>query len=241
MATMRPGLSLIMPVFNEEAGVRRAIEQNIETMQVLGVDFELVVVDDKSRDNTRAIVEEIARETSQVKCLCHQENQGAGGGFRSGVFAATKEYVMLVPADNPMKPEDIEPYISKMPDYDIIVGVRETRVGYPWFTRFASYCYNRIMVPVMFGVRVKDVNWIQAYRRRLFSDGLISIDYTGIFFLAQILSQARRHQLEIVEVPARMQKRVDGKPTIFRISVIWRTFKDMLHYYFITNREGNHN
>ncbi len=139
---------------------------------------------------------------------------------------------MFVPVDNPLDIEDMEAYLPRMDVCDIVVGYRVERLGYSGFARFASFVYNRILIPLLFNIGLTDVNWIQVYRRNLFSSGIIRFDNSRFFYLVEILVKARRQGLIIAEVPARMKRRMYGRATNTRLSVIARTIYDMLKFFW---------
>lgn len=226
------GVSVIIPAFNEEKGLERALRQTRANFRDLGVDAEFIVVNDCSGDGTGTIAERLAGEFGDVRTFHHRVNQGAGQAFKTGIEKATKEFVMFVPVDNPLEPEDLEAYLPRLPICDVVVGVRVERVGYPPLARFASFAYNRILVPLLFNLGIADVNWIQAYRRSLFSEGTLGFENTRIFFLVEILVRARLNRLIVSEVPARMRKRLHGRPTCFKAGVIFKTFFEMLDFWY---------
>jgi len=210
----------------------------METFKNLGIDFEVIITNDNSSDGTGEIAETIANGHSNVSCKNHARNMGVGAAFRTGVEHARKDYVIFVPVDNPLDPEDVEMYLPRMGVCDIVVGVRVERIGYHWFAKFTSFTYNRIMVPLFFNIGLSDVNWIQVYRRNLFTDKIINFENNGVFFLVEILVKARRNRLIVAEVPARMKKRVYGRPTSFRFPIILQTFWAMLKFFF-NSRKAN--
>ena len=136
----------------------------------------------------------------------------------------------------PLTPEDLKPYLSRVGVCDIVVGVRVKRIGYTVFARFASFCYNRIMIPLFFNIGISDANWIQVYRRHYFEDGTLNIGKTKIFFLVELLIQARRNNLIIVEIPSGMNRRLYGIPTCTRFSVMWATFWDAIKFFIKSNK-----
>jgi len=221
-----------MPAYNEELSIRKAVLQNIETFSSKGLDFEILIVDDRSSDRTREIAFELENEFHFIRCLCHQRNMGPGGAFKTGMMNAKKEFVIFVPFDNPLAAEDLDAYLPRVNVCDIIVGVRVRRVGYSNFARFASFFYNRVMIPLLFNIGISDVNWIQIYRRCYFEDGTLSISNTKIFFLVEILVQARQKHLIIAEIPSRMAKRLHGMPTCSRFSTMLITFVDAVKYFW---------
>jgi dolichol-phosphate mannosyltransferase len=225
-------ISVIMPAYNEELSIRSAVCQNIETFSSRELDFEILIIDDKSIDGTRKLGDELAKEFPSVHCFHHQINEGPGGAFRTGVKKATKEFLIFVPFDNPLTVGDLDGYLPRLGVCDIIVGVRVARVGYSAIAHFASFFYNRIMIPLLFNVGISDVNWIQIYRRCYFEDGTLNISNTRIFFLVEILVQAKEKQLIVAEIPSRMKKRLYGMPTCSRFSTMWVTFFDAMRFFW---------
>ena len=226
-----------MPAYNEEQNVRSTIQKNIKTFSSLGLDYEIIIVNDHSVDNTGQIADELAQKHSVIQVFHHPTNQGPGEAFKTGIAHSEKEYVILAPFDNPLSLEDMQAYLPRIGVCDIVVGVRVTRVGYSWITRFASFFYNRIMIPLLFNIGVSDANWIQIYRRRYFEDKTLTIGNSKIFFLVELLVQARRNKLIIAEVPSRMKRRLHGRAMCTRFSVIWETFWSALRYFWKINRE----
>lgn len=231
------GVSIIMPAFNEEPGLDDAVVKTLDTFDALAIPFELIVVDDASADRTGAIADELAARHVPVRAFHHEQNLGIGGAFRTGIAQARHEYIILIPVDNPLSVDDMAVYLPHMGAADIIVGVREKRAGYTLSARIGSFVYSRILLPLLFDIGVSDPNWIQLYRRRVFTESGIRIEHTGIFFFAEVLIQARRKQLSIVQVPAYMRPRIHGTPTVFRYRTMWRTFRDMLSFYRHTWRK----
>ena len=226
-------ISVIMPAYNEEGNFERVALHNIKTFEFKNLDFEVLIVDDGSTDRTGEIAEDIAKRYASVSCYHHEKNMGAGAAFYTGIKHSSKDYVIFAPFDNPLDPEDLDAYLSRMGICDIVVGVRVERVGYSLFARLASFTYNRILVPLMFNIGISDVNWIQVYRRNLFTSGILKFNLSSrIFFFAEILVRARREQLIIVEVPSKMRRRIHGKPTVIRFSIIFGILRDMLSFFW---------
>ena len=224
-------ISVIMPAYNEESSVLSAVRQNMDTFSSLDLDYEIIIVDDKSTDRTGLIGSGLADKHPEISYYGHEKNLGQGEAFQAGVYQAKKEYVMFVPFDNPLEPKDLEPYLPRAIICDIVVGVRVARVGYSNFSRFASFFYNRIMVPLLFNIGVSDVNWISIYRRSHFVDGTLTIGKSRIFFLVEILVQAKKNNLIIAEIPSRMKRRVYGTPTCNSFSAMWSTFWDAIKFF----------
>lgn len=230
-------ISVIIPAYNEEKNIECAVSRTIKTFEEMGFNYELIIINDGSIDRTGEIAAELAGRYSNVSVWEHEKNLGSASAFRTGIAHAQKDYLIFVPIDNPLEKEDIEAYLPRIAFCDIVVGSRIERVGYNRFARFASFMYNRIFIPVLFNIGIGDVNWIQIYRRNLFSDSVISFNSKSIFWLVEILIRAKKKRLVIAEVPAKMKKRMYGRATCTRFSVILYTFLEMLRFFFALRKE----
>jgi len=230
-------ISVIIPACNEEQGIERAIRHNVETFQALDLDFETIIVDDKSIDRTGEIAEKLAECLPNLHVLRHEKNLGTGAAFKTGIARARKDYVIFVPVDNPLDAEDVRSYLSRLNVCDVVVGCRAERVGYSGPARFASFVYNRIFIPLLFNIGLEDVNWISVYRKKLFTENVINFDSSSLFWLVEILIRARRKHLIIASVPSKMKKRMHGRATCTRPSVILRTFTEMLKFFWKIRKE----
>ena len=103
-AGARPAISVVLPAYNEEPNVAQAVAQAAAAMQSIGADYEIVVVDDGSRDNTAAVVEGLVAGTPGLRLVRHPVNQGYGGALRTGFAAAQKEWILLNASDNGAAP-----------------------------------------------------------------------------------------------------------------------------------------
>jgi dolichol-phosphate mannosyltransferase len=212
-------LSVVVPAFNEEVLLDGAIRQLRRTLDALRVPAEIIIVNDGSRDRTAAIADTLGTDLRGVM-VCHQSNQGIGGAFRSGAERATGEYLMLWPADMPADASDLEPYINQFGRADVIVGVRQARVGYNPVMRFNAWLYPKL-VATCFKLHVRDVNWIHAYRRECFLK--IRLTQRGIPMLAEALVRLRDIGATFVEVEVAMKERLGGVPSASRWRVMRKT------------------
>jgi len=238
MKDKKYSIAVIIPAYNEEQGIEDVILCNRKTFQELDIDYEIIIIDDNSLDKTRDVAISLAGRYPNIQIFHHEKNQGSGEAFKTGITHATKDYVIFAPVDNPLEPEDLMAYLPRIDICDIVVGFRIERVGYSRFASFVSFTYNRILVPLLFNIGVGDVNWIQVYRRSLFTENVISFDSKSLFWLVELLVCARRKRLIVAEVPARMKKRVYGRPTCTRFTVMLRTFIEMIKYFLKIRNEA---
>ena len=223
----RPALSVIVPAYNEERLLEASIRALRGTLDEIKLPAEIIVVDDGSRDRTGAIADFLAQNLPEVRAF-HQSNRGIGGAFLTGSRLASGEYIMLWPADMPAAPGDLAPYVAKFGHADVVVGCRSQRAGYNSLMRLNAWIYPRL-VSLLFGLRVRDVNWIHAYRRSAFLN--IRIGQTGIPMLAEALVRLRDAGATFAEVDVVMKPRLHGVPSASRPGVMWRTLAGLLSFW----------
>jgi glycosyltransferase involved in cell wall biosynthesis len=233
MSSAPAALSVILPAFNEEVLLDSCVRQLHHALTALQVAAEVIIVDDGSRDRTAEIADRLAGELPGV-IACHQANQGIGGAFRTGVQRATGEYLILWPADMPAEPADLAPYAAQFGRADVIVGVRQARLGYNPLMRFNAWLYPKI-VATLFGLRLRDVNWIHAYRREPFAR--ITLTQRGIPMLVEALVRLRDAGASFVEVEVQMKARLGGVPSASRLKVMWRTLTGLLSLWNLWRQE----
>ncbi|HEY1793726.1 MAG TPA: glycosyltransferase family 2 protein [Opitutaceae bacterium] len=220
-------LSVVLPAYNEEDMLGGTVRQLHRALGQLGLRAEIIIVDDGSRDRTGHEADALAAELPGVSAR-HQANQGIGGAFRAGAEAATGDYIMLWPADMPAAAADVRPYAERLGAADVIVGCRRRRAGYNPLMALNSWVYPRL-VGLLFGLRLRDVNWIHAYRRAAFMR--ISLTQRGIPMLVEALVKLRDSGATFVEIDVEMRKRERGVASASRPIVMWRTLAGLLSFW----------
>ena len=227
-------LTVIVPAFNEEALLAGTIRGLREALNTFPGAAEIVIVNDGSRDRTGAIADELGRGDPAL-AVCHQQNQGLGGAVRTGINHARGEYVLTWPADMPVGAEDLAPFIAQLGAADVLVGIRSRREGYNPLMQLNSWLYPRI-VGALFGLHLRDVNWIHLYRTSLIRR--VTLTQRGIPMLVEALVRLRDLGATVREVPADMKPRTAGIATASRFRVMWRTLRGLLQFWWQWRREA---
>lgn len=229
MSPSRPlSLTVVVPAYNEAALLAGTVRSLRENLVALGMAAEIVIVNDGSRDGTGTLADELARQ-DPVVTVCHQANQGIGGALRTGFARARGEYVITWPADMPVAREDLAPFCTRLGTADVLVGVRSYRAGYNPLMLFNSWLYPKL-VALLFGLRLKDVNWIHAYRTTLIRR--VTPTQRGIPMLLEMLVRLRDLGATMVEVPSEMRPRTAGVASASRIKIMWRTLRGLFQFWW---------
>ncbi len=154
MDGQRPCLSLVLPACNEEAGLCQAISEADAALARLCHDYEIIVIDDGSRDTTAAIAADEAARRPHVRLLRHDSNLGYGAALRTGFAAARFDLVAFTDADCQFHLDDLALLLPHTDAAPIVVGYRVDRQD-PWRRRFLSRGYN-VIVRTLLGTRMRD-------------------------------------------------------------------------------------
>lgn len=231
--TDSPALSLVVPAFNEEAALDESIRRAEATLASLGLAFEILVINDGSGDRTGEIADRLASDLLRVRVF-HQENQGIGGAFRTGLRNSRGRYVALWPVDMPCTPEDLAPFTNAIGKGSVIVGCRRARVGYNPLMQLNALVYP-YLVRALFGLKLRDVNWICLYDGALLRQ--IPLTQSGIPMLAEILVRMRDAGATFHEIDVEMVQRTAGVPSAARFRVMRRTLVGLFDLYRSWRRE----
>ena len=122
-------LSLVLPAHNEAENIEAVVNRALSVLPKVVAAFEIVVVDDGSRDCTPRIIDQLAANHEQVKAVHHATNQGYGAALSSGFAKASGDLIMFMDADRQFDIADITALIPYVQHYDIVAGYRIRRHG----------------------------------------------------------------------------------------------------------------
>jgi anaerobic magnesium-protoporphyrin IX monomethyl ester cyclase len=236
------GLSIIMPAYNEEADLEHAATKILAAMRKVVEDYQLVIVNDGSKDNTGEIADKLATQNKHVTVVHHPQNRGWGAAVKIGIAHSRYDLVMLSAVDNPFEAEEIARFLQASDKADVVVGFRTGRPGYKAWMRFGSRVYHW-MIYMLFGLRLRDFNWIHLYNKKIFDD--IDITFSGIVYMPEVLVKAAQQGYRIVEISSEMKPRLHGESTVSKPRIIIRTFLDLMRLWVmvrgpLARRKTNH-
>jgi glycosyltransferase involved in cell wall biosynthesis len=219
-------LSLILPVYNEGKVIRTVLTDVIAFLEETVPVYEIIVVDDGSRDDSFAIVREIAQGNRKVLPLRHEKNKGYGCALRSGFQAASLGYVFFMDADGQFTIEDLNLVMPFISDYDMVISYREKRND-RLFRNLLGATFTRI-INTSFGLRYKDINC--AFKLAKKKDiASLDLKIDGPLINAEMLIKAHKGNLTIKECAVSHLARLHGQPTGARITTIMRAFVEFLY------------
>lgn len=219
-----PRWSVALMCYNEAERLREAVERTLATMRRTGDPFEVLVIDDGSTDGSGAIADALAAAHPEVRALHHPGNQGIGSVLIDGYRRTSGEVVAIIPADLQFAPEDLPAAMARMNEADVVNIVRARRHD-PWRRTLIS-AFDRMLVRLLFGLRVSDLHWVKLYRRRVLD--AVTIESTSPMVDTELLVKAHRLRARIVELPLPHHPRTTGKSTGARLSFLVGTFLELV-------------
>lgn len=202
-------VSLILPMYNEEKLILKTLENLESYFKSKKYDYELVVVDDKSRDNSANLVKQL--NNSKIKLMYKGKNEGKGSAIKEGVKHAAKDYIGFMDADLPYSLENIGAMINELKNYDIAVGSRKAKGAKiespPLWYRYILGKMFRGLRDFVFNLNVKDTqSGLKFFRAEVMKDIFNKQQIKGFGFDIEILYIARKKKYTIKEVPVHLLK-----------------------------------
>ncbi len=223
-----PGLSVFLPCHNEEGNVERVVKGFAAMLPDVADDYEIIVVDDGSRDRTGEIADRMAAADPHVKVVHHPVNRGYGGAVISGVHAARLPYVLLADGDGQFDPGDVALLARKTPNYDVVVGRRISRAD-PLMRRINGHAWT-MLVRLLFGIRIHDIDCgFKLFKRELL-DGL-ELRARGAMISTELMARLAGCGARIAEVGVRHMPRLAGEQSGANLKVILRAFGELFRLF----------
>ncbi|MDE1155708.1 MAG: glycosyltransferase family 2 protein [Acidobacteriaceae bacterium] len=223
-----PKYSIVVPFHNEEDSVTRLYDRVKDVMEQVGASFEMVLVDDGSRDRTYRLLEEIAAVDSRVLVVKLRRNFGQTSALAAGFDHASGEFVLAMDGDLQHDPAEIPQFLEKLEEgYDVVSGWRSQRKDNAVMRRFPSRIANLLMARLS-GVNIHDFGTTyKAYRREVIQN--IPLYGEMHRFIPALASW---YGASICEVPISNPAREAGK-SHYGIGRTFRVFFDLLTIRFL--------
>jgi glycosyltransferase involved in cell wall biosynthesis len=229
---MKTSLAIFFPMYNEKETVERIVGKALQVLATWVDDYEVVIVDDASRDGSGQIADELARQSPHVRVVRHPRNLGYGAALRTGFQNTVKELTFYTDCDEPVDLIEIGRALALIgPDVDLVVGYRINRYDRPRRLVY-SKVYN-FLCRLLFGIPVRDVNFSFKLVKR---DVLRRIRLTAgsTFIDGELLAEATRYGYRIVEIPIHYFPRRSGQSSFDSLHAATFALEEMLAYWWRT-------
>lgn len=204
-------LSVLIPVYNEEAGVAQVIRR----VAAVPLDKEIIVVDDCSSDRTPEILATLQAEIPGIRVIRHPVNRGKGAGVRTAMEAATGDCLVIQDGDLEYDPDDLPKLLQPIAEgrAQVVYGVRSL-AGQKWHVRTGNNCLTWL-TNRLYGLHIHDMETCYKMMRAEVARGL-DIECPRFDLEPEITAKIARRRYAIHEVPISYRPRKEKKLSPWR-------------------------
>src|SRR6266404_1969525 len=232
-------ISLVIPVYNEEESLALLCEEITAVAAQEDLEIEVVFIDDGSRDGSWGIIQDLARQNTNVRGICFRRNFGKAAALSAGFHTAQGDIIITLDADLQDDPTEIPHFLATLAlgeetsgqkrtgPLDVVSGWKRRRLD-PWHKVWPSRVFNR-MVSWLTGVRLHDHNCgMKAYRAEVFREVRL---YGELHRFIPVLASARGFRVGEIEINHRPRRFGSSKYGVRRFI---KGFLDLLTVKFLT-------
>lgn len=234
-------LSVFFPCYNEENNVQKTIAKAIPVLNKVAKKWEIILVNDGSKDNTAEVLKKIKQSHPQnIKIVTHERNRGYGAAFKSGIYNSQYEWITFTDADGQFDFSEITKLakVQQETGSDLVVGYYLGR-KVPIYRIWGSKLWQ-LAVLILFGLKVKDIDCGFKLFRKKVVDTIPKLQAErGPFITSEFLIHAKSKGFKIVEIGVSHFSRQEGVATGSKPSVIIAGLKDLVTLWFKMHLQNN--
>jgi glycosyltransferase involved in cell wall biosynthesis len=226
---MLSSVSAFFPCYNDSNTIRGLVEKVAAVLPQIASDYEIIVVDDGSSDNSLKVLEEVGRDVPSLRVVRHAQNRGYGSALTSGFVNATKDYVFYTDGDGQYDPSEILLLAAEMkPGIDVVNGYKRARQD-PWYRSVAGGAYQQV-ARILFSLPIRDVDCdFRLVRRDVMRD--IELQSRDGAICVELVRKLRDSGAKMIELPVSHYPRAFGTSQFFKPVRIARALAGVGRWY----------
>lgn len=228
MAKLIPEISVFFPTYNEEGNILRVIQNVKDTLERVAVNWEIIVVNDGSKDRTLEMVSEVAKNDKRIKIISHETNLGYGASLKSGFYNSRYKWICFIDSDGQFDFSEIVLFLDKQKETgaDMVIGYYKHR-QVSLTKRVTSKLWEGLVF-ILFGLKVHDIDCGFKFISKKIIDEIPKLESErGAFISSELLIKAKKKGFTIVEIPVTHYPRLRGAGTGRNLNVIIKSFIDL--------------
>ena len=202
-------LTIVLPAYNEENNLEKCIRETVKTVNALNVSYEIIIVENGSKDNTFKIARKLAEEHPFINVV-HMDIPNVSGAIRKGYSLAKGNIIVNLDVDLSTDMPHLKELLEYSKEYDIVTGSRyldKTIVKRTFDRLFLSVVFNRILIRGLLGSKLKDNNCgFRALKREIAVDLFPEIKDDNFFGLVELMIRAQKKGYKIKEFPVKWKE-----------------------------------
>lgn len=219
-------ISLFLPAYNEQEVIADTISNADKILKKIADKYEILVVNDGSKDDTAKVVNAICKKNKNVRMITHRPNRGYGGALKTGLYKSKYELISFIDADGQFDFAEISKFLPYIDDNDLIIGYRQERAD-PFIRKFTAYLL-KLWNFFWFRFWVKDTDCgFKVIHRRVIK-GIDPLITESAITETEFLIRAKRAGFKFKQVPVTHYPRTLGQSTGGDPKVIFKAIKESL-------------
>src|SRR3989344_1640928 len=220
MTKKHPSVSAFFPCYNDAGTIASMVELATVTLKKITDNFEVIVIDDGSSDNSREILRELSLKNPYLKLVFHEKNKGYGGALRSGFEKVSKDLIFYTDGDFQYDVSELPKLLEKLSNkVDIVQGYKIKRCD-PWYRIVIGELYN-FGVKLAFAIKIKDVDCdFRLIRRNVFDK--VKLEHNSGVITVEMVKKFQDAGFRFAQVPVSHYSRSYGSSQFFNFKRIWR-------------------
>ena len=224
----KPDITLFFPVYNDEFTIPNMVEKSIKVLDDIADNYEIIIINDGSPDNSGIVADEYAAKYPSVKVIHHDKNMGYGAAIQTGFKHANFEWICFTDGDDEYDVMDLKKMIKLKEYYDLIITFRYVKL-YSNFRVFVSGVYNKLF-RLVFKTSYRDISTgLKLIRKSVYNELTIISD--SPFIGAEITLRTMLKGYRVGEMGIQTFPREFGTGASVSSKNILRTIKDMRKVY----------
>jgi glycosyltransferase involved in cell wall biosynthesis len=222
-------LSVFLPAYNEEGIIREVILHTKNVLEDVADNWELIVVNDGSKDKTGEIAGELSKRDERIKVINHETNKGYGATLKSGLYSCRYPWISFTDSDGQFDFSEITNFVKKQEETgaDLVIGYYKKR-QVSKFKIVTSKVWELAII-ILFGLKVKDIDCGFKLLSKRVVDEIPKLESErGAFISSELLIKAKKKWFKIVEIPVTHYPRTKGSGTGRNVNVIIKSFIDLI-------------
>lgn len=222
-------LSIFMPAFNEEGNIAATIIDAEKAARRISQEYEIIIVNDGSRDRTAEIVKELSKVNPRLKLVSHAHNKGYGAAVKTGLANCKKDWIFFTDSDGQFHYDEIEKFVEAASNADLIMGYRKKRMD-PFHRVFVAQVLLKVWNFVLFGLTVRDVDCAYKLFSRRVKDS-VKLKTESAITVSEFIIKTKAAGFRIKQLPVIHYPRLFGEQTGGNWRVIMRAAKESFKLY----------
>jgi glycosyltransferase involved in cell wall biosynthesis len=204
-------LSIFMPAFNEAGNIHKVVKDAVAAAKSFTKDYEIIVVNDGSRDETAAMIVSLSKQNPHIKLISHQENRGYGAAVKTGMGKASKDWIFFTDSDGQFHFDELNRFVIARDKADLIIGYRKKRMD-PFHRVFVAQVLLKTWNFLLFGLTVRDVDCAFKLFPKKVRDN-INLTTESAITVTEFIVKAKAQGYKIKELPVHHYPRRFGAQT----------------------------